>query len=363
MPSRRRVMAYGALLAGGATLAGCDESAVQQATARLQRRLVLPGSVDGRERLRALVQAATLAPSSHNTQCWRFVLGREQIRIEPDTTRRCPAVDPDDHHLLVSLGCATENLVQAALAHGLMAEPQVGADGRISVALAPTRPRLSSRYTAIVQRQTTRGVFDGRPLPAATWRQLEDAAEAEGVAARLITDTAGLERLLAAVVAGLRTQLSNRAFVDELVRWLRFDAEEAARSGDGLFIGCNGQPSMPPWLARRLVRRFLHADSEARRSAEQLRSSAGVVILASDAAGGPARWVEVGRAFQRLALEATAAGLQLSLLNPPVEVAALRAPLAAAFGLGTLRPDLVVRIGRGARLPDSLRRPLDAVIA
>ncbi|WP_237716040.1 nitroreductase family protein, partial [Rubrivivax gelatinosus] len=275
-------MAYGALLAGGATLAGCDESAVQQATARLQRRLVLPGSVDGRERLRALVQAATLAPSSHNTQCWRFVLGREQIRIEPDTTRRCPAVDP-------------ENLVQAALAHGLMAEPQVGADGRISVALAPTRPRLSARYTAIVQRQTTRGVFDGRPLPAATWRQLEDAAEAEGVTARLITDTAGLERLLAAVVAGLRTQLSNRAFV-----WLRFDAEEAARSGDGLFIGCNGQPSMPPWLARRLVRRFLHADSEARRSAEQLRSSAGVVILASDAAGGPARWVEVGRAFQRL---------------------------------------------------------------
>jgi len=363
MPTRRRLIACGAALAGGAGLAGCDESGTQAAAARMQRRLVLPGGVDGRERLRALVHAATLAPSSHNTQCWRFVLGRDSIVIEPDLARRCPAVDPDDHHLFVSLGCAAENLVQAALAHGLMAEPQVGADGRISVALAPTRPRLSTRYTAIALRQTTRGVFDGRALPAATWRQLEDAAEAEGVTARLITDTAGLERLLAAVVAALRTQFSNAAFIDELVRWLRFDAAEAARHGDGLFIGCNGQPSLPPWLARRLVRRFLRADSEARRSAEQLRSCAGVVILASDTAGGPARWVEVGRAFQRLALEATAAGLQLSLLNPPVEVAALRAPLAAAFGLGTLRPDLVVRIGRGARLPDSLRRPLQAVIA
>jgi hypothetical protein len=26
--------------------------------------------------------------------------------ILPDLSRRCPAVDPDDHHLFVSLGCA-----------------------------------------------------------------------------------------------------------------------------------------------------------------------------------------------------------------------------------------------------------------
>lgn len=363
MPTRRRVMTYGALLAGGAPLAGCDDGDVQQATALLQRRLALPGSVEGHERLRALVHAATLAPSSHNTQCWHFVLGRDSIRIEPDFTRRCPAVDPDDHHLFVSLGCATENLVLAALAHGLQAEPQVGRDGRIEVALAPTRPQLATRYAAIPQRQTTRGPFDGHPLPAATWRQLEDAAAGDGVNTHLVSDTAGLERLLDAVAAGHRAQFSDAAFVDELVQWLRFDADEAAASGDGLFVGCSGRPSLPPWLARRLVRRFLGARAETDLAAEQLRSSAGVLILASDAAAGPAGWVGVGRAFQRLALEATAAGLQLSLLNPPVEVAALRAPFAAAFGLGTLRPDLVVRIGRGERLPDSLRRPPAAVLA
>lgn len=363
MPTRRRVMSYGALLAGGATLAACDEGDVQQATAQLQRRLVLPGSVDGRERLRALVHAATLAPSSHNTQCWRFVLGADSIRIEADTTRRCPAVDPDDHHLFVSLGCAIENLVLTALAHGLKAEPRIGADGRVDVVLAPTRPQLATRYMAIPLRQTTRGPFDGRPLPAATWRQLEDAASGDGVTLRLVNDTAGLERVLDAVAAGHRVQFSDAAFVDELVQWLRFDAGEAAASGDGLFVGCSGRRSLPPWLARRLVRRFLRADAETELAAGQLRSSAGVVILASDGAAGPAGWVGVGRTFQRLALEATAAGLRLSLLNPPVEVAALRGPFAAAFGLGALRPDLVVRIGRGARLPDSLRRPLGAVIA
>jgi len=31
-------------------------------------------------------------------------------------------LDPDDHHVYVSLGCATENLVQAALANGFHAD-------------------------------------------------------------------------------------------------------------------------------------------------------------------------------------------------------------------------------------------------
>ncbi len=45
---------------------------------------------------RELVRYATLAPSSHNTQCWRFALQEQAITILPDLTRRCPAVDPDD---------------------------------------------------------------------------------------------------------------------------------------------------------------------------------------------------------------------------------------------------------------------------
>lgn len=65
-----------------------------------------------------LVRYSTLAPSSHNTQCWKFVPRDKLISIQPDYDRRCPAVDPDDHHLFVSLGCAAENLVQAASAIG-----------------------------------------------------------------------------------------------------------------------------------------------------------------------------------------------------------------------------------------------------
>ena len=62
------------------------------------------------------MRAATLAANSHNTQPWIFTAAANAITIAPDFGRRSPAVDPDDHHLFVSLGCATENLVLAAAA-------------------------------------------------------------------------------------------------------------------------------------------------------------------------------------------------------------------------------------------------------
>lgn len=66
----------------------------------------------------ALVRQAILAPSGHNTQPWRFRIGERRIDILPDLSRRTPVVDPDDHHLFVSLGCAAETLAIAAAAHG-----------------------------------------------------------------------------------------------------------------------------------------------------------------------------------------------------------------------------------------------------
>lgn len=54
--------------------------------------------------LQDLVRYGTLAASSHNTQCWRFqIIDDQGITILPDFSRRCPVVDPEDHHLYVSL--------------------------------------------------------------------------------------------------------------------------------------------------------------------------------------------------------------------------------------------------------------------
>jgi hypothetical protein len=366
----RRQLLLGAAACGATApvLLGCSSGASEALAAGRLRQPFAAGLVERasstRDMRRELVRYATLAPSSHNTQCWTFRLHERAIAIEPDLSRRCPAVDPDDHHLFVSLGCATENLAQAALANGLQATAEVdtAGTGSINVNLEATQARDSLLYQAIPVRQCTRGDYDGSPLSAEELSLLERAGSGHGVRVVLLTDPAALERVLEYVVAGDTAQLGDPAFVAELTAWIRFSADEAMRTGDGLYAGASGNPSLPRWLGSRLMRWVLTPTSENDRYARQVRNSAGIAVFVSEASDR-AHWVEAGRCYERFALQATALGIRNAFLNQPVEVDSLRPRFAAMLGLGSQRPDLVVRFGRGPALPWSMRRPVQAVLA
>ena len=334
--------------------------AVAERTWQLGAVTDLSGAALGRE----LVRCATLAPSSHNTQCWKFALeptGRS-ISVLPDLARRCPAVDPDDHHLFVSLGCATENLVQAALAHGLQGEAQFDAAGNaVRVALEPTRAQTTPLFTAIPLRQCTRGDYDGKALSSEELALLQRAGSSDTVRLLLLTERPAMEQTLDYVIQGNSAQLADAAFVQELKDWIRFNGSDAVRMRDGLYSASSGNPNIASWIGDLAFRWLLTAKGENDKYALQVRSSAGIAVFVGQTAD-KAHWVEVGRCYERFALQATALGIRNAFLNQPVEVAALRPPFAAALGLSGQRPDLVVRFGRGPVLPRSLRRPVEAVL-
>jgi hypothetical protein len=360
---RRRFLA--SLAAAGGALAGCGEAA-QPAHARAAAATWRHGDRNPRDLpalRRELVRYATLAPSSHNTQCWRFALGPDAISILPDRSRRCAVVDPDDHHLFVSLGCAAENLILAAQAHGWHAQPRFdpAGEGAIRVGLERASPRPTESFEAIPLRQCSRSEYDGRPVGASALRRLEQAGAGDGVGVLLLTDAPARERVLEYVTAGNSAQMADPAFVAELRAWIRFGEAEAVRAADGLYAGSSGSPVLPRWLGELLFGLFFTAQAENDRYARQIRSSPVIAVFHSDTSER-ARWVEVGRCYQRFALLATALGLRNAFINQPVEVTSLRPQFAAAFGLGGRRPDLVVRFGYGPEMPRSLRRPPEAVI-
>ncbi len=271
-------------------------------------------------------------------------------------------MDPGDHHLFVSLGCAAENLVQAARAHGLSAAPSFDATReQVQVALAPAAAQASPLFQAIASRQCTRGNYDSLPLAREDLALLQAAGSSDGVRLWLLTDRPAMERALEYVVQGNTAQLADPAFVSELKSWIRFNPSDAVRTRDGLFSLTTGNPSIPSWLGERAFGWFFTAQGENDKIARQLRSSAGLGVFVG-AVADKAHWVEVGRAYERFALQATALGIRNAFLNQPVEVAAVRSPFAAALGLPGQRPDLVVRFGRGPTMPRSLRRPVDAVM-
>ncbi len=132
IPLTRR-QALGASLVGAASLGlpGCAGGGAAYEAALAEMIRPLPPTPAFQE----LVRYATLAASGHNTQPWRFTERSGTAEIAPDFTRRTPVVDPDDHHLFASLGCAAANLSLAAKARGLSGEigPDLTADGHIAV--------------------------------------------------------------------------------------------------------------------------------------------------------------------------------------------------------------------------------------
>lgn len=271
-------------------------------------------------------------------------------------------VDPDDHHVFVTLGCASENLIQAALAHGFAASPGFHAtEDTVRVTLTPAAARASPMFLALASRQCTRGDYDGRPLSGDDLRLLERAAASDGVRLLMLTERPAMERVLAHVVQGNTAQMADPAFLGELKSWMRFHGADAARARDGLSSMSSGNPAIPTWLGELAFDWFFTARGENDKIARQVRSSAGIAVFIGESAD-KAHWIEVGRACERFALQATALGIRNAFLNQPVEVASVRSDFATALGLPGRRPDLVVRFGRGPMLPRSLRRPVESVM-
>ena len=360
MISRRGLLACGSGLAIGGLVSPARTSAAPIKTYDdAVRSTWAPLRVDGGAR--ELIRYATLAANSHNTQPWKFKAEERCITIAPDFARRCPAVDPNDHHLFVSLGCAAENLVHAAAAAGLTATPALES-GAIKIALDRARPLESDLFKAIPRRQSTRAAYDGTPVSNEILAALEKAGTSAGVSIMVITDKSRIKGVSDYVLAGNSVQMREKAFMDELKHWIRFNDSDAVATLDGLSARASGNSEWPAWVARLLLPLVLTESAENEKYRNQIQSSAGIAVFVADRSN-QAYWVEVGRACQRFALQATALGLKQAFINQPVEVPHVRKQLASFLGIGDRLPDLVVRFGFGPELPKSLRRPVEQLMA
>jgi hypothetical protein len=354
------VDAGAALVAAGAAVVGWrllqGSMADYEAQAARLRTEIVPDDV------LSVVRYATLAANSHNTQPWRFRIGDQRLDIVPDFSRRTPAVDPDDHHLFVSLGCAAANLAIAAAAGGRIGETVIAADGLgTTYEFVQGSPKPDPLLASIPKRQSTRADYDGRAVAKDELAMLARAGTMAGCNLVLLTDRADIGKVRDLVVAGNSEQMADPAFMNELKGWIRFNARSAIVSGDGLATAVTGNPLVPTFLGKMAIDYFVDAKSEGEKYARQVHSSAGVAIFFGDEESRE-HWIKVGQACQRFALTATSLGLKLAFVNQPVEVSHLRRELAGLAGT-TKRPDLVLRFGYGPTLPYSLRRPVASVMA
>lgn len=323
--------------------------------------------------LETLIRHATLAPSGHNTQPWTFSAQPATIRIHPDPTRRLPVVDPDDHALYISLGCALENLVIAAARHGLSAEvdyfPTDEPEDCLRVALSgdggvdEEALYEGTLYKAIPVRQSNRRRYDRRPIPGHDLDRLLKANCFDSVAVQAFhTGEPEAEPIIAFVKEGNRVQFNDPAFVDELISWIRFSRRETRDRRDGLTATALGFPPIPRWLGIFIMKQLVKPESEAKKQEKAIRSSP-LLLLFIAGRHDRRHWVDLGRGLQRVALTAASLGIAHAHVNMPCEVEPIRRRLAAHLELNPdQQPLLLIRLGYAERLPSSPRRPVDRVM-
>ncbi|MBK1620262.1 hypothetical protein CKO42_17805 [Lamprobacter modestohalophilus] len=316
-----------------------------------------------------LIPFAVRAPSGHNTQPWQFSVNQDSIRIFPDLTRRLPVVDPDDHALYISLGCALENLLVAAAHQGLAASvesfPADEPEPCLRIQLSEGADEdTDALFRAIPERQSNRGTYDGRAIDASDLTAMLEANGCDSVQIRPFrVGDPDIEPLIDFVREANIVQFSDPAFVAELVSWIRFSRREVSTRQDGLAAAALGFPAVPRWLGRWIMTRLVKPEGEADRQEKAIRQSS-LLLLFIAREHDQRHWVDVGRSFERVVLTATSLGIAHAHVNMPCEVEPIRRRLAAHLGLNAgEQPLLLIRLGYARkRLPASPRRPVDRVL-
>jgi len=319
--------------------------------------------------IRNILEKATLAPSSHNTQPWKFTVDGFIIHIFPDFTRRLEVTDPEYRELIISLGCALENLVITAQHEGFRVLANIfpkDEDG-ITVELQPIGKEVTNEgnealYAVIPERQTTRRLYDGKLLPPEVVDALAAVPLESGVRLRLLTHRQDIDKVVELVRLADEQLLADDDYKNELVNWLRFSKRSAKTKRDGLTSAAAHRMWVPEWLGRFFVRHFVTPKSQARDDEKLLRSASAILLFHTDK-DDPRSWVRLGRSFERIALTLTRLGLKHAHHNRPAEVPGLRPAFRHAFGDAIRYPQLLLRIGYAEPLPPSPRRTLDEMVA
>jgi hypothetical protein len=313
--------------------------------------------------LRRAAVRATLAPSVHNTQPWRFVLSGDALEIHADPLRRLEVLDRSGRQMLISCGCALFNARVSLAASGFQAHVERAPD--------PTRPDLLARISAgtatpgsgpdlsvlapldavIESRRTNRRQFGADVVPPEIIDDLVAAAAAEGV--ELLPITRAEDRVSVAIQSQRADAQENAdpAYRAELRMWttgddLRNDGVPASAIPYG---AAGGHDDIP-------VRDFDTTGAGELPTETRSGMNQCLLLLGTDADSREA-WLRAGEGLEHLLLEAERHGYAVSPITQLIEMPNTRAMLRRELRL-TMHPHVLLRIGRAPTTPATRRRRL-----
>ncbi|KKW42958.1 MAG: hypothetical protein UY92_C0002G0075 [Candidatus Magasanikbacteria bacterium GW2011_GWA2_56_11] len=332
------------------------------------------------EELRHLCALAHLAPNTHNTQPWQFIVHPEELALDICLNRErvLPASDVIGRQAVISLGAALEHLFIGASHYGWQAafipEPvSKEAVGPIAASQSETSrftrigrvkftpgaagsPEESGLADSLLRRKVIRAEYDpARALPIEFVPALTAELAKRPLTLHIVTDP--VRRLM---IAEFQAQADNfvinsKRFSRELGEWLRPNDDAGPLGMRGIEFGLQDQEALR-------LHRGLTGDAPLLPE-DGLRFSLGgkiglekspLIGLITTPGDTIADWITAGRALDRALLIATRFGLASSVHAGIVEVSLINRMFAVALGT-TERIMGLFRVGYVKNAPDAER--------
>lgn len=320
------------------------------------------------DQFRFLLRYAVLAPSTYNTQPWRFAVSENGIEVYADYTRRMPIADPGNRELLLSIGAAVATLRIAAAHFGFACVVEYNHTGTSERPLAVVLltpmvvhmsdgPPAESLFPAIVRRRTNRRPFLLSRVPRVALEAFE-GLDAGRQSSLTVSADGRLNDTVAALVAEADAeQLSDRAVRDDMSAWIHTDD---ATIPDGMPAAAAEPGGVPRPIAAWEVRAVDSARRRAAHDRSLCREAPALAVISSE--DTVPDWLDAGELLQMLLLTADQNGLACSYFNMPMHVPAIRTRLRALLGVSSW-PQLLLRMGFCLEeTPRTPRRPLEDVL-
>lgn len=316
------------------------------------------------ETVRSVVALALRAPSIHNSQPWRWIVGDNSVHLFADPYRHLPITDPDSRDLLVSCGAGLHHLRVAFAAVGWATTVHrlpnpVQPDHLAAVECFPRAATAGdiALAAAILHRRTDRRRFSSWAVPAGLVNTLAEHATAQGAILIPITDPQHRFQLTSAIAEAARQQAANPDYATELAIW-------AGRSS----VATEGVPaanalSAPARHGDTTMRTFPHGELA---DPATWDDDAGELLVLATSSDDRMSALRAGEALSAVLLAATHLHLATCPLTQPLEVGTTRAALRDGVLDGAAFPQMVLRLGWAPvgsnPLPATPRRPLDDVV-
>jgi hypothetical protein len=327
-----RLTATSGVAVVGASGAGCSQQMPADAIAAWKG----PGAEPDARRW--ILGYAILAPHSHNLQSWLVDLRTpDEIVLRCDLTRLLPETDPFSRQIMMSHGTFLELLDLAARERGLRAEISLFPEGPFGPSTLDQRPVARIRLVAdpaipkdplfaqILNRRTNRSRYElTSAVPAEAWQAMAASVKPNPLRFGFVglDQPDALRRHRAIAAAAWRIELTTPRTIMESYKVLRLGADEIDQHRDGLFV-LDRIPVLMSQIGLFDRSKPPAADDYATTSQikdfdAKLDSTPGFLWMVTEGNDRPTQ-INAGRAYARVQLAATAAGVSLQPLQQALQ--------------------------------------------